>query len=109
MRPRAEPLTPPTVAAFDIYFAVLQNLFAHAPGESNLIDCGGRVRRFRVTRRAAFGHRADDLLLRNLCAAKLCDAATVAHDDDARASLDQLFKLGRDHEHAESGLGQFVD
>src|ERR1700742_2778787 len=58
---------------------------------------------------AALGHRADDLVLRNISAAKLCDRATVAHDDDARASLDQLFKLGRDHQHAESRRGKFVD
>src|SRR5205085_5701952 len=111
MRPRPKPFVTPA-AASDICSAILRtSSLALAPKRErpSLTVCARPARGFRLARGAAFGHRADDSVLRDLRAAKLRHAATVAHDDDARASLDQLRKLRGDHQDAEARRGKLVD
>ena len=52
---------------------------------------------------------AEELALGGVLAVDLGDDLALAHDQDARADADQLLELGRDHEHAEAGLGEVAD
>src|SRR5437763_11452117 len=108
MRVRPAPFVPAAVAALDICSTVLRTYSPDLSAAARAALSPG-VRRFRLARGAALGHRVDDLLLRNLGAAQFRHRAPVAHDDDARASLDQLLQLRRDHQHAQALGGQLVD
>src|SRR5215217_6079275 len=77
-------------------------------------DSGSVLHKLRVTGdwsigRTSFSHGMNDPLLRNVCTAKLTYALSIAHHDDTRTAFNQLFQFRRNHQHAETGLSQFVD
>src|SRR5215204_1590041 len=51
----------------------------------------------------------NDLLLRNVCTAKLTHALPVTHHDDTRTAFNQLFQFRGNHQHTQTRLGQLVD